>query len=302
MAGSRQPIYLLAVLTGIRRGEIKKLRWADFKLDGENPTVIVSAAISKNHYEDPLPLHPDLVDALKGLKPADSRPEQLVFKGMFPGYKRFYADLKAAGIQWADQGDGTLDFHSLRVTYCTQLAPGTPSERVRMALLRHRDPNQTAKIYTDTRMLPLKQAIVKLTFHRNGAETKYDTQGDTQTSVKTGQTGSSGVTLELQGEGGQNPYFTAINTGFFTQNAPVFGMKEWSERQDSNLRLRGPKPRALARLSYAPNPKRTPQSTRLCGVRLTGRDSRCQALPRGRRRSPFKPECIVTPFWFSGLD
>ena len=28
--------------------------------------------------------------------------------------------------------------------------------------------------------------------------------------------------------------------------------RKWSERQDSNLRLRGPKPRALARLSYAP--------------------------------------------------
>jgi hypothetical protein len=30
------------------------------------------------------------------------------------------------------------------------------------------------------------------------------------------------------------------------------GELKWSERQDSNLRLRGPKPRALARLSYAP--------------------------------------------------
>ena len=31
--------------------------------------------------------------------------------------------------------------------------------------------------------------------------------------------------------------------------------EEWSERQDSNLRLRGPKPRALAKLSYVPNQK-----------------------------------------------
>ena len=28
--------------------------------------------------------------------------------------------------------------------------------------------------------------------------------------------------------------------------------KKWSERQDSNLRRLGPKPSALARLSYAP--------------------------------------------------
>ena len=31
--------------------------------------------------------------------------------------------------------------------------------------------------------------------------------------------------------------------------------EKWSERQDSNLRLRGPKPRALAKLSYVPNQK-----------------------------------------------
>jgi hypothetical protein len=30
------------------------------------------------------------------------------------------------------------------------------------------------------------------------------------------------------------------------------GWKKWSERQDSNLRRLGPKPSALARLSYAP--------------------------------------------------
>jgi len=194
------------------------------------------------------------VTALKPLKLADCKPEKLVFKGMFPGYIRFYADLKAAGIQWQDQGDGPLDFHSLRVTYCTQLAPGTPSERVRMALLRHRDPNQTAKTYTDTRMLPLKQAIEKLTFHQARDSKRDDTQRDTQTLVKTGQNGSSGVTLVLQGEVGQDPQIPTVNKRFFTQNQCAAEKEEWSERQDSNLRLRGPKPRALARLSYAPMP------------------------------------------------
>lgn len=145
----RKPVCLLAVLTGIRRGEIKQLRWADLKLEGEHPIVTVPAAISKNHYEEALPLHSDLVAAMKQLKPAASKLEHLAFKGPYPGYKRFYADLKAADIQWEDQGDGPRDFHSLRVTYCTQLAPETPTERVRMALLRHRDPNQAAKIYTD---------------------------------------------------------------------------------------------------------------------------------------------------------
>lgn len=194
VAGRRVPVYLVAALPGIRRGEIKQLRWADVKLDGTAPKITVPAAISKNHYEDALPLHPDLVAALKQIKPASSKPEQLIFKGKFPGYKQFYADLKAAGIDWEDHGDGRLDFHSFRVTYCTQLAPGTPSERVRMAPMRHRDPKQTAKTYTDARMLPLKEAIAKLSFHRSPGSSKDDTQLDTQNSVAACQNGSFAVT------------------------------------------------------------------------------------------------------------
>jgi len=125
VAGRRLPIYLMAMLTGIRRGEIKQLRWADVELDGTAPKITVPAAISKNHYEDALPLHPDLVAALRRIKPAPGKSDRLIFKACSADYKQFYADLKAAGIDWEDQGDGRLDFHSFRVTYCTQLAPGT---------------------------------------------------------------------------------------------------------------------------------------------------------------------------------
>jgi hypothetical protein len=85
-------------------------------------------------------------------------------------------------------------------SYCTQLVPGTPSERVRMALMRHRDPKQTAKTYTDARMLPLKEAIAKLNFHRSPGPSKDDTQLDTQNSVAAGQYGSFAVTPPLTGK------------------------------------------------------------------------------------------------------
>ena len=245
VAGRRFPIYLLAVLTGIRRGEIKKLRWADLVLDGDNPRITVSAMISKNHYEDALPLHPDLVAALREIKPASCKLDQLIFKGMFPGYKQFYADLLAAGIDWKDKGDGRLDFHSFRVTFCTQLAAGTPSERVRMALMRHRDPSQTAKTYTDARMLPLKEAIQKLSFHRAETPGPDDTQLDTQTLVKAGHLLSTIVTLPVMAESEKSPLFTGVKSPF----VPLChnGSKEakWSERQDLNLRRLGPKPSAL---------------------------------------------------------
>jgi integrase len=245
VAGHRFPIYLLAVLTGIRRGEIKQLRWADALLDGDSPTITVSAMISKNHYEDALPLHPDLAAALRAIKPASCKPDQLIFKGMFPGYKRFYADLLAAGIDWKDNGEGRLDFHSFRVTYCTQLAPGTPSERVRMALMRHRDPNQTAKIYTVARMLPLKEAIAKLSFHRAESPGATYTAIDTQTPVVTGHLVSGAVTLPVLVESGKNGLVTREKSPFVTPSHEVAQMGKWSERQDLNLRRLGPKPSAL---------------------------------------------------------
>ena len=245
VAGSHAAIYLLAVLTGIRRGEIKQLRWADVVLDGADPRITVSATISKNHYEDDLPLHPDLVAALQALKPASCNQDELIFKGLFPGYKRFYADLQAAGIDWKDTGDGRLDFHSFRVTFCTQLAPGTPSERVRMALMRHRDPNQTAKTYTDARMLPLKEAIQKLSFHRAETPGADDTQLDTQTLVKAGHLLSTIVTLPVMAESEKTPLFTGVKSPFVPLCHNGSKVAEWSERQDLNLRRLGPKPSAL---------------------------------------------------------
>ena len=260
VAGRRLPVYLLAMLTGIRRGEIKQLRWADVELDGAAPKITVPADISKNHYGDALPLHPDLTAALKQIKLASSKPGQLIFKGMFPSYRRFYADLKEAKIDWEDQGDGRLDFHSFRVTYCTQLAPGTPSERVRMALMRHRDPKQTAKTYTDARMLPLKEAIEKLNFHHTAVPSKDDTQLDTQNSVAAGQNRSLAVIPPLTGKSENSHLDMGLKSLFVPKSQTGSKEGKWSERQDLNLRLRGPKPRALARLSYAPTPANHPMN------------------------------------------
>ena len=114
-----------------------------------------------------------------------------------------------------------------------------------MVRLRHRDPNQTAKTYTDTRMLPLRHAIEKLTFHRNAVAKKDDTQGDAQTSVKTGQNTSSGVTMVLQGEGGNETLITLENTAFVAENQLTAEKEKWSERQDLNLRRLAPKASAL---------------------------------------------------------
>jgi integrase len=62
---TRARIYILAYFTGLRRGELASLTPASFRLDGTNPTVTVQAACSKHRREDVLPLHPELVQALR---------------------------------------------------------------------------------------------------------------------------------------------------------------------------------------------------------------------------------------------
>jgi hypothetical protein len=121
------------------------------------------------------------------------------------------------------------------LTYCTQLAPGTPSERVRMALMRHRDPKQTAKTYTDARMLPLKDAIGKLNFHRVESTTAGDSQRDSQTAVASGHFVSSSVTLPMLAECEKNARFTREKSLFVTPSHDGSKDGKWSERQDLNL-------------------------------------------------------------------
>ena len=105
--------------------------------------------------------------------------------------KRFYADLKAAGISPEDPERGRADFHSLRGTFNTHLGIQGAGDPVRMALMRHSDPRLTAKTYTDAHLLPKLQAVAGLNFHRKG----NDSQIDAQKSVPDGPEASRPVTV-----------------------------------------------------------------------------------------------------------
>ena len=163
VAGPQQIVYLTAVLTGIRHGELKELRWHDFNLGGEKPSVTVRASVSKNHKQACLPLHPALITALREFRPANADAGDLVFKGLVPRSKVFNAHLKAAKIIKVDTQGRVVDFHSLRHTFCTNLHRAGVPQREAMELMRHSDPRLTASTYTDASLLSLKSAVEKLT-------------------------------------------------------------------------------------------------------------------------------------------
>lgn len=157
----RQALYLMAVFSGLRRGELRALRWGDLVLDGPTPCVRVRASISKNHKDAVLGLHPDVVKALLKIRLPLVAEETLVFPEKLRS-DTFQAELTKAGITRIDPRGRRLDFHCLRHTLATTLAIAGVQPRVAMEVMRHSDMRLTQKVYTDASLLPTLAAVSSL--------------------------------------------------------------------------------------------------------------------------------------------
>ena len=168
VAGERKPVYLMAVFTGLRSGELAALKWGDLHLDAVTPFVRVRATTTKNGKSAEMRLHPELVEALRSLKACSVLDDEPVFKSI-PRIERFRRDLIKADIAPVDAFGRKAVFHSLRHTFGTNLARGGVASRVAMALMRHSDRRLTDKIYTDENLLGTWGAIDSLPCYANGA-------------------------------------------------------------------------------------------------------------------------------------
>lgn len=158
----RSVVYLTAVYTGLRRNELNQLKWGDLHLDELQPFVCAPASITKNKKEAKLPLRAEVVEALRLIRPGDAAPFQWVFHHHVPRVSTFQKDLARAGIVLIDETGRRMDFHSLRVTFCTMLAMNHVPLTEAMHLMRHSDPKLTMKVYTDASQLELNTSISML--------------------------------------------------------------------------------------------------------------------------------------------
>lgn len=231
VAGKRRIVYLMAVLTGIRHGELKALCWSDVNLSAEKPSVTVRASISKNHKLACLPLHPDLATELLRFRPAKAKASDLVFDGLMPHSVSFNADLKAAGILKTDSQGRVVDFHSLRHTFCTNLHRAGVPQREAMELMRHNDPRLTANTYADASLFSLRGAVEKLSLPSMIGDAQIDAQ-----SLGAGRLlPSLPVTVGNGSASGETP----VNTGQKSLDGTLCheGARtdDWCPRQDLNL-------------------------------------------------------------------
>jgi integrase len=174
---ARALAYAVAAGTGLRRGELKRLRWGD--LDLEKRIVYVPAESAKSKRDQSVPLRSDLAAALEAYRPTDVTPAAVVFPGrLFPTLRTFKRDAVAAGLGTATRPKGAtrgceeydltddsgrvVDFHALRVTFVSQLVAAGVHPRVAQALARHSKVETTMAVYTDLAALDLRGAVESL--------------------------------------------------------------------------------------------------------------------------------------------
>ena len=161
---TRRVIYLTAVRTGLRRGELRDLRWGDLHIETSDrrPYILLRAESTKARRADTVPLREDLAAELRAIRPLHAAPDDKVFWYGLPKMATFKEDLRRVGVKHIDAGGRVLDFHGLRLTFGTQLQRSGVPLRTAMSLMRHTDAKLTMNIYTDPALLDMAGAVEDL--------------------------------------------------------------------------------------------------------------------------------------------
>src|SRR5262245_39831131 len=159
-------LYLGAMGTGFRAGELGVLTPEAIALDEEPPVVTLGAAHTKNKKPVVQPLPPDVAAALRGYlqgKPAG----QPVWPGTWheKAAEMLQCDLEKAGIPYVIDGpDGPLyaDFHALRHSFIALLDKSGATLKEAMQLARHSDPRLTMARYGRAQLHDLAEAVGRM--------------------------------------------------------------------------------------------------------------------------------------------
>ena len=152
--------YRVILLTGLRRDELRQLRWGDVRQTAAGPVLQLRAETTKGKRSDALPLRRDVAELLAAAR-GDAEDRDRVVRTL-PSMATHKAYLARAGIPFLD-GDGRrVDFHALRHTFGSMLAKAGVAPRVAMSLMRHTDLRLTMNVYADPRVFDLAGAVDKL--------------------------------------------------------------------------------------------------------------------------------------------
>ena len=155
----RYPVYLVALLTGLRRNELASIVWGDVNL--KSRSLRIREDVGKSRRNDSIPLHDSVVQVLEQMKLEDASASASVFASI-PTLTTIKKDYKRAGIRLIDEGGRTVDFHTLRATFATRLIKQGVEPSYLQRLMRHADIKTTNEHYTDLRLHDLDGAVNQL--------------------------------------------------------------------------------------------------------------------------------------------
>jgi integrase len=143
----RSILYMVAITTGYRRGELASLTRESFRLDLDPPTVDCAAARTKNRSSARQPIPRAVAEVLRPWL-ATKPPGVPVFhlSQNSATARMLKVDLTALGLPTAG-----VDFHGLRRTYVTALALSDAPIGVVRTLARHSDIRLTMGLYAKVR-------------------------------------------------------------------------------------------------------------------------------------------------------
>jgi integrase len=147
------PIVLLAMNTGMRRGELLALRWGDINLDGR--MIVVRSEAAKNGRQRHLPLNREAVEVLGTWKTVSDRTDHA--EAVFD-----IGDIKTAWGRVVHEAKlGAFRFHDLRHDFASRLVSSGVDLNTVRELLGHADIKMTLR-YAHLAPEHLASAVEKL--------------------------------------------------------------------------------------------------------------------------------------------
>ena len=170
----RAIIYKTAILTGLRKSELRTLTVGDLSF-GDVPFVKLKHGNEKNRQGSTLPLRSDLAADLRKWVAGKESTDRVfnVPAGLLAILDR---DIAAAGIPKVDAEGRVVHVHALRHSFGTHLSRAGVAPRTAQAAMRHSNIALTMTTYTDSRLLDTSAAVESLP----SFSLDFDEQGQTE--------------------------------------------------------------------------------------------------------------------------
>ena len=160
-AGAFKPFIVVASLTGLRRGEMKKLRRGDVRLDAPVPFLKVRGSTTKNGKPVSMPLRSDGVAELRKVLGDGGSDLDPVFADV-PDMDEWRELLAKAGIPYKDDLGRQADVHSLRKKFNTDMSRCGVSKDVQKKAMRVSDWRLVDDVYLDLNQIAIADAFERL--------------------------------------------------------------------------------------------------------------------------------------------